>query len=67
MSPPTPRGHRRAVALAATGPARTLVSAGALAVARPLLQWAPRGEVHPVLVLPGLLASDLSTACCGRG
>ena len=27
----------------------------------PLLRWAPRGEPHPVLVLPGLLASDLST------
>jgi pimeloyl-ACP methyl ester carboxylesterase len=27
----------------------------------PLLRWAPRGEPHPVLVLPGLMASDLST------
>lgn len=53
--------RRRALALAATEPARTLVSAGALAAALPLLRWAPRGETHPVLVLPGLMASDLST------
>jgi pimeloyl-ACP methyl ester carboxylesterase len=37
------------------------MSAGATAAALPLLRWAPRGEPHPVLVLPGLLASDLST------
>jgi pimeloyl-ACP methyl ester carboxylesterase len=53
--------RRRAVVLAATEPARTLVSAGAVAAAVPLLRWAPRGEPHPVLVLPGLLASDVST------
>jgi pimeloyl-ACP methyl ester carboxylesterase len=48
--------------LAATEPARTLVSAGgAAATVLPLLRWAPRGEPHPVLVLPGLLASDVST------
>jgi pimeloyl-ACP methyl ester carboxylesterase len=38
-----------------------MVSAGALAASLPLLRAAPRGEPHPVLVLPGLLASDLST------
>ena len=27
----------------------------------PLLAWTPRGDGHPVLVLPGLLASDAST------
>jgi pimeloyl-ACP methyl ester carboxylesterase len=54
--------RRRALLLAATEPARTLVSAGgAAAGALPLLRWAPRGEPHPVLVLPGLLASDAST------
>src|SRR3954467_11307932 len=59
---PEPRAaRRRAVALAATEPARTLMSAGTVAAALPLLRWAPRGEPHPVLVLPGLLASDLST------
>ena len=47
--------------LAATEPARTLATAGAMAALVPLLRWAPRGEPHPVLVLPGLMASDLST------
>ena len=47
--------------LAATEPARTVLSAGALAASLPLLSSAPRGEPHPVLVLPGLMASDLST------
>jgi len=32
-----------------------------MAALLPLLRWAPRGEPHPVLVLPGLMASDLST------
>jgi pimeloyl-ACP methyl ester carboxylesterase len=58
---PRPRGLRRAVALAATEPARGLVSAGALVAGLPLLRLAPRGEPHPVLVLPGLMASDVST------
>jgi pimeloyl-ACP methyl ester carboxylesterase len=53
--------RRRATVLAATEPARTLLSAGALAAGFPLLSLAPRGEPHPVLVLPGLMASDLST------
>jgi pimeloyl-ACP methyl ester carboxylesterase len=61
VTPAIPSDRRRSVALAATEPARTLVSAGALAAALPLLRWAPRGEEHPVLVLPGLLASDTST------
>ena len=47
--------------LAVTEPARTLVSAGSLAAGLPLLAFAPRGEPHPVLVLPGLMASDVST------
>src|SRR3954471_21412559 len=53
--------RRRALFLAATEPARTFMSAGTVAAALPLLRWAPRGEPHPVLVLPGLMASDLST------
>ena len=53
--------RRRALVLAATEPARTLMTAGAVAAAVPLLRWAPRGEPHPVLVLPGYLASDAST------
>ncbi|PZU44457.1 MAG: alpha/beta hydrolase [Arsenicicoccus sp.] len=47
--------------LALTEPARALVSAGALAAGLPLLRLAPRGEPHPVVVLPGWLASDVST------
>src|SRR5246500_2221938 len=33
----------------------------AFLAAYPLLQQAPRGDGHPVLVLPGLAASDVST------
>jgi hypothetical protein len=58
---PAPRSPRRRAVLAATEPARTLMSAGALAAGFPLLTRAPRGEPHPVLVLPGLMASDVST------
>jgi pimeloyl-ACP methyl ester carboxylesterase len=52
---------RRRGLLAATEPARAMASAGALAAALPLLSLAPRGDQHPVLVLPGLGATDLST------
>jgi len=58
---PEPTSNRRRALLAATEPARTLASAGSMAALLPLLRWAPRGEPHPVLVLPGLMASDLST------
>src|ERR1700757_4775768 len=34
---------------------------GAFLGALPLLSLAPRGDGHPVLVLPGLVASDMST------
>jgi pimeloyl-ACP methyl ester carboxylesterase len=55
------RARRQAAVLAATEPLRTLAGAGALAAGLPLLRAAPRGEPHPVLVLPGLMASDVST------
>lgn len=58
--------RRRAALLAATEPVRTVVSAGALAASLPVLRVAPRGEPHPVLVLPGLMASDLSTSALRR-
>jgi pimeloyl-ACP methyl ester carboxylesterase len=59
---PDPRpARRRAALLAATEPVRSMVSAGAFAASLPVLRAAPRGEPHPVLVLPGLMASDLST------
>jgi pimeloyl-ACP methyl ester carboxylesterase len=58
---PAASSSRRRVLLAATEPMRTLATAGSMAALPPLLRWAPRGEPHAVLVLPGLLASDLST------
>ncbi|RBY85908.1 triacylglycerol lipase [Blastococcus sp. TF02A-26] len=56
----SPAGRRR-VLLAATEPLRALASAGGLAATLPLLALAPRGDRHPVLVLPGLMATDMST------
>jgi pimeloyl-ACP methyl ester carboxylesterase len=40
---------------------RALHELGAFIGALPLLSTAPRGDGHPVLVLPGLVASDVST------
>lgn len=40
---------------------RALQELGAFWMLRPWMHAAPRGDGHPVLVLPGLLASDLST------
>jgi pimeloyl-ACP methyl ester carboxylesterase len=40
---------------------RALHEFGAFLGALPLLNLAPRGDGHPVLVLPGLVASDIST------
>jgi pimeloyl-ACP methyl ester carboxylesterase len=44
-----------------TEPTRAVVDFGQLAAARSVLRMAPRGDGHAVLVLPGLLASDVST------
>jgi len=40
---------------------RAMWELGAFFALLPLLRMAPRGDGHPVLVLPGLVASDLST------
>jgi len=40
---------------------RAIQELGAFVGALPLLTLAPRGDGHPVLVFPGLLASDVST------
>jgi pimeloyl-ACP methyl ester carboxylesterase len=40
---------------------RAIHELGAFLGALPLLSLAPRGDGHPVLVLPGLIASDVST------
>jgi Putative esterase len=57
----SPAIDRRRGLLAATEPVRAAASAGAFAATLPLLAFAPRGDGHPVLVLPGLGASDVST------
>ena len=40
---------------------RAIHEFGAFIGALPLLSLTPRGDGHPVLVLPGLVASDMST------
>lgn len=45
---------------------RALWEFGATVSVWPLLSMAPRGDGHPVLVLPGLVASDLSTRVLRR-
>ena len=47
-------------------PIRGLAGLGKLPLAAPWLAAAPRGDQHGVLVLPGLLASDASTAVLRR-
>src|ERR1700722_5328397 len=51
-----------ALGLYLTEPARGLVDLVSLPLAAPWLAAAPHGDGHGVLVLPGLLASDGSTA-----
>jgi pimeloyl-ACP methyl ester carboxylesterase len=52
--------------LYATEPARSAADAAALVAGLPLLLAAPRGDGHPVLVLPGLFATDSSTTLLRR-
>ena len=52
--------------LALTELPRALVELGSLPWAAPLLRSAPKGDGHPVLVLPGFTASDKSTAILRR-
>jgi pimeloyl-ACP methyl ester carboxylesterase len=47
-------------------PVRGLARFAAMPLAKSLLSSAPRGDGHGVLVLPGLLASDVSTAVLRR-
>jgi pimeloyl-ACP methyl ester carboxylesterase len=49
-----------------TEPARSLGDLASLPLAAPWLSFAPRGDGHGVLVLPGLLASDSSTVVLRR-
>ncbi len=52
--------HRPALHLFLTEPVRGAMSLGALPLAAPLLSRAPRGDGHGVLLLPGLMADDMS-------
>src|SRR2546430_4386642 len=45
---------------------RGMLTFSALPLAAPWLAAAPRGDGHGVLVLPGLLATDMSTALLRR-
>lgn len=47
--------------LLALAEGRAVFELAAFALSRPLLSLLPRGDGHPVLVLPGFLASDSST------
>jgi pimeloyl-ACP methyl ester carboxylesterase len=56
------RGPRPSIGLFLSEPARGAAKFAGLGLAAPWLSAAPRGDGHGVLVLPGLLASDSSTA-----
>ncbi|HAI76216.1 MAG TPA: alpha/beta hydrolase [Microscillaceae bacterium] len=43
-------------------PGRAVLSLAAYALLRPMLQTLPKGDGHPVIVLPGFMANDYSTA-----
>lgn len=45
---------------------RTLMEMGSLLAAMPLLSMLPKGDHHPVLLLPGFMASDHSTLVLRR-
>jgi len=55
-------GSGPAIGLLLTEPFRGLTGFAALPLAAPWLWSAPRGDGHGVLVIPGLLGSDLSTS-----
>lgn len=52
--------------LALTELPRALAELGSLPLAAPLLMMAPRGDGHPVLVLPGFTTTDRSTGVLRR-
>jgi pimeloyl-ACP methyl ester carboxylesterase len=61
-----PSSRRPSSLLLLTEPWRSALELGALTVSAPQLARAPRGDGHPVLVVPGLLASDASTVVLRR-
>lgn len=52
--------------LALTEPMRAIFELGTIPMAAPLLSLAPRGDGHPVLILPGFMTSDRSTGVLRR-
>ena len=52
--------------LALTEPFRALFELGSMPMMAPFLATAPRGDGHPVLVLPGFVTSDRSTSLLRR-
>lgn len=52
--------------LALTELPRALAEFGSLPLAAPMLAMAPRGDGHPVLVLPGFVTTDASTSVIRR-
>jgi pimeloyl-ACP methyl ester carboxylesterase len=54
------------IGLLLSEPVRGLAGFAAMPLAAPWLMSAPRGDGHGVLVLPGLLASDISTSVLRR-
>lgn len=60
------RIERPSTWLALTEVPRAAVELGSLPWATPLLMTAPRGDRHPVLVLPGFVTSDVSTGILRR-
>ena len=63
---PTMQIRAPSALLALTELPRALAELGSLSLAAPLLASAPKGDGHPVLVLPGFVASDASTAVLRR-
>jgi pimeloyl-ACP methyl ester carboxylesterase len=57
---------RPSLALFISEPGRALADYAAMLASSPVLLRASRGDRHPVLVLPGLLAEDASTATMRR-
>ena len=55
-----------AIGLLLTEPVRGMVGFAAMPLAAAWLSSAPRGDGHGVLVVPGLLASDMSTSVLRR-
>ncbi len=61
-----PARHKSPSALLMALEGRALAEWAACLLAWPFLRSSPRGDGHPVLVLPGLLAGDASTAVLRR-